>query len=201
MNIEQKIIYQNIEYRILAAEQEFIVHPVAFGLLPYTSASIQCSYSCLLHLKDYRLLLSRLELGTSEALNLGGARIEGYSQIHEFNEQPVYYNGTIVIGTNLVKEYYLNGSTPSIFSYQKVIELVFEKGVLVTTIDQSKAMLRIRKNLELGLRKLSSSRDARCISRFMNSAFIGDYKPFRFHYNRMKYVKEMKQDYSNTALV
>lgn len=200
MNTEHKLRYQNTEYKILAVEQEFIVHPVAFGFLPYTIASIQCPFSCDYELEDYKLFLRRLTIGTYDAVNYGGVRLEGYAQKHEFNHLPVTYNGVILIGANPLKEYYTKSETFAYYSYQKVIELVFENGILITTVDQSRAMLRIRKNLELNLRSLTKKRDVRCISRFMNSAFIGDYKPFHFSYNRMNYVKEMKKDYTSLAL-
>jgi hypothetical protein len=192
--------YKNTEYTILAAEQECIIHPIALGYLPYSSASLQCSFSSHFIIKDYQLLLSRLDIVTNEAMNLGGMHMEGYARKHSFEEFPVSYNGTILIGANIVKEYYLKGISPSYFSYQKLIELVFENGILITTVDQSRAMLRIRKNLELGLRSIDNKRDKRCINRFMNSVLVGDYKPFLLQYNLMKYVKDMKQDYSVAGL-
>jgi hypothetical protein len=200
MKIEHKMIYQDKEYTILSAEQEFIIHPIAMGYLPYSSASMQCDFAGSFHVKDYKLSLSCLEIGSDEARNLGGVHIEEYAQRYHFTDLPVSYNGAILIGTNIVKEYYLDGTKPAYFSYQKVVELVFDKGVLITTVDQSRAMLRIRKNLELGLRDLSNKRDKRCINRFMNSVLVGDYKPFLFHYNRMKNVKDMKKDYSAAGM-
>ncbi len=195
MNIVQKMNYKNSEYTILAAEQEYIIHPIALGYLPYSAASLQCSFSSHFYIKDYQLLLSNLDIATTEARNLGGIHMEGHARKYSFEEFPVNYNGAILIGTNIFKEYYLKGTTPSYFSYQKLIELVFENGTLITTVDQSRAMLRIRKNLELGLRSLDLKRDKRCINRFMNSVLVGDYKPFFFQYNLKKYVKDMKEDY------
>jgi hypothetical protein len=116
---------------------------------------------------------------------------------YEFEQCAVSYNGTLLIGTDLIKEYSLKGNKTACFSYQNVKELVFEDGVLITTVDQNKAMLRIRKNLELGLRNLTASRDLRCIRRFMNSAFVGDYKPFKLPVNRFKYLQDMKNVYDN----
>ncbi len=200
MKMEQRLIYSDTEYHILAAEQEFIVHPVAFGYLPCNAASLQCACNCLYQVEDYKLFLESLELGSCEALNLGGVRMEVHAQQHKFSDLPVSYNGAVLIGTNLVREYYLDSQAPAYFSYQKVIEILFDQGVLITTIDQSRAMLRIRRNIELGLRSLTKKRDIRCINRFMNSALVGDYKPFRFNYTRMKYIKEMKKEYSQSEL-
>ncbi len=200
MNTLQVINYKNTEYTILAVEQEFIIHPIALGYLPYSSASLQRPYSSQFLIKDYQLHLSSLDIVTNEAVNIGGTLIEDYAQKHTFDEFPVKYNGAILIGANVVKQYYLKEATPAYFSYQKLIELVFENGVLITTVDQSRAMLRIRKNLELGHRSLDNNRDKRCISRFMNSVLVGDYKPFLIQYNRMKYIRDMKKDYSAAGL-
>lgn len=200
MNIVQVINYKNTEYTILAAEQECIIHPIALGYLPFSSASLQCPFTSQFLIKDYQLQLSRLDIVTNEAVNLGGIHMEGYAQEHSFEEFPISYNGAILIGTNVVKEYYLKGDTMAYFSYQKLIELVFENGILITTVDQSRAMLRIRKNLELGYRSLENKRDKRCINRFMNSVLVGDYKPFLLQYNLMKYIKDMKEDYTVARL-
>ena len=200
MNIVQTMNYKNLEYTILAVERECIIHPIALGYLPYSSASIQCSFSSHFCIKDYQLLLSSLDIVTNEARNIGGMHMESYTGRHAFEEFPVSYNGTILIGANIVKEYYLKGNTPAYFSYQKLIELVFENGTLITTVDQSRAMLRIRKNLELGLRSLDNKRDKHCITRFMNSVLIGDYKPFLLQYNFMRYIKDMKEDYTVASL-
>lgn len=184
MSMVQTMKFKNMEYSILAAEQECIIHPIAFGYMPNTSASLQCSFSSHFVIKDYQLLLNHMDI-----IDAGS---------YAFEDFPVSYNGTVLIGTNIVKEYYLKGNEaePAYFSYQKLIELVFENGVLITTVDQSRAMLRIRKNLELGLRHPDKKRDKRCIIRFMNSVLVGDYKPFLLQHNRMRYLKDMKEAYA-----
>jgi hypothetical protein len=114
---------------------------------------------------------------------------------YTFDNCTVSYNGAILIGSKPVKEYAMKGENPTCFSYQNVMELIFEDGILITSVDHSKKMLRIRKNIELGLRNLTVNRDIRCIRRFMNSSFIGDYKTFRLIGSRMRYLKELKKDY------
>jgi hypothetical protein len=190
MNIEQQIIYSGVIYKILSAEQEFVIHPSAFGLLPVVKASLQKSFSCAFHIEDYHLILDEVALTDTNSEGERSDRTYGCK---------VAYNGVLLIADNLVKEYYFKGGKLACFSYQNVLELVFENGMLITTIDQSKAMLRIRKNLELGLRDLSKNRDLRCIRRFINSSFVGDYKPFLLDSMRIKYLKDMKQDYENSV--
>lgn len=185
MNLEQQLVFLNKNYQILYSEQEFIIHPAAFGLLPMTKAALHYSYKSEFHIENYQLYLDKLTLHPGEVAE----------KQYEFKDCASSYNGAILIGTNLVKEYPIKGLKTTCFSYQNVLELVFEDGILITSIDQSKAMLRIRKNLELNLRNLNRGRDLRCIKRFMNSAFIGDYKAFKLPLARKKYIEEMRKDY------
>jgi hypothetical protein len=195
MSLKQQILYLNKNYQILQMEQEFIVHPAAFGLVPMNKSALQCSYSADFHIEDYHLYLDRIKLSSSDSLT--GTKYDYMEKQYEFEHRRIAYNGTVLIGTDLVKEYTLKGCKPACFSYQNVMELVFEDGVLITAVEQNKAMLRIRKNLELGLRNLNVSRDVRCISRFMNSAFVGDYKSFKLPISRMKYLQDMKSFYTD----
>lgn len=186
MSIKQQMNYMGECYEILHAEQEFIIHPAAFGLLPISKTSLQCSYISDFHIDKYQLMLDKITLTQEES---------GEVKLYEPIEGKLLYHGTILIATNLFKEYYLKGGKLACFSYQKVLELVFENGMLITTVDQSKAMLRIRKNIELGLRSLNKKRDLRCILRFMNSSFVGNYKPFIISGIRLKYLKDMSKEY------
>jgi hypothetical protein len=194
MNTNQHIQYMDTNFQILYAEQEFIIHPAALGLLPGTADALEQAYHCSFYLKDYQLMLDTMTLTNGlQAItdNLPDATEKRY----QFKDLAVSYNGAIIIGWDKVSEYELKNVKPVCFSYRRVYELVFEDGVLITTVDQSKAMLRIRKNIELGLRSLSKNRDIRCIRRFMNSSFVGDYRPFLTLNRRFRYLKEMKKDY------
>jgi len=193
MFFDHQINYMNRKYKVLAVEQEYLIHPSVFGYLPLTKATQYCNFTGSFHVEGYKLYLDQLVLNPgagSKSINP-----ENNERIYDFDHYPVAYTGSVLIGTQLVKEYGMKGMKPTYFSYLHVLELIFEDGVLITTVDQSKAMLRIRKNLELGIRSLVSSRDNRCINRFMNSVFIGEYKPFLLQKQRMHYLKEMQKQY------
>lgn len=192
MNFEHKLSFLDKKYTVLNTEHEFIVHPAAFDLLPMSKASLQCSFQSEFHIEKFQLYLDDLIIHPSEPSE----------KEYKFQDCPVVYHGAILIGANPLKEYYLKGSTkPASFSYEDVIELVFEEGILITSIDQSKSMSRIRKNLELNLRNLTKGRDLRCINRFMNSAFVGDYNDYKLPILRMKYLQDMREDYKNKNLI
>lgn len=199
MDFEQTINYLNINYVILCVEQEYLIHPTAFGYLPLSRATQKCNFAGSYHVEDYHLYLDKM------VMNPGAGSKSIFAENNErqfdFDHYPVAYNGAILIGTRLVREYSIKGMKRACFSYHEVRELIFEDGILITTVDQSKAMLRIRKNIELGLRNLTKSRDIRCIKRFMNSVFIGDYKPFRLQHSRMKYLESMRKDNSGKSLI
>jgi len=187
---EQKIIYKDKEYKIIAAEQEFIIHPAALGILPLAKASMTCNFSAEYYLDGYKLYLDRIKL-------LDDASEKEYV----LNNCRLYYNGSILIAADMVNEFYVRGNNPACFSYQNVKELIFNDGILVTGIDQNRAMYRIRKNLELGLRRLSNNKDIKCINRFLDSTFVGDYRPFRLAFSRHRYIKRMKSYYDKVKSV
>jgi hypothetical protein len=194
MDFEQQMIYLDKNYKVLGVEQEFIIHPAVFDMLPISKASLQCPFSCDFQIKDYHLILNRIKLPKEETTG------EGTDKLYEFYDCNISYTGAVLIGANLVKEYYMKNGKLACFSYQNVFELVFRDGILKTTVDQSKAMLRIRKNIELGLRNLNNGRDLRCIKRFINSSFVGDYESKLLKYRRIKHLKEMKKEYSDFDL-
>ncbi len=189
MNIEQQIIYKDKLFQTLGTEQEFIIHPSAFGLMPLNKNALQLPFQCEFYLEDYQLTLRNLQVCDEESLIACS-----YEDKPEYEGIKVMYSGAVLIGADLVKEYYIKDKL-ACFSYQKVYELVFDNGRLTTTIDQSKAMLKIRKNIDTGLRTLSKGRDLRCIKRFLNSSLIGDYNAFFLPFRRMKYLKVMQEDY------
>lgn len=189
MEQKKQINFHNKLFSILSVEQEYIIHPVVFEPEEITEESLNIGFSCEFSIQSNRLMLDFM-MKTPEGA--GSEEETGEGAI--LKSIPALYNGAILIGGEPVKEYLLMENRLQYFSYKQVYELVFNKGDLVTTIDHSKAMLRIRKNLELGLRSLTVKRDARCIKRFINSSFIGDYRPLS-NKKKLKYLKELKELY------
>lgn len=172
----QQIYYKNKKYEILSIEQDFMIHPVVFGMLPLSVASLSTSFFCSFSMVGYQLYLNDIRLDDKKGDTDSSIYITQYSEEHKKYHLPIYFNGTILIAKDLDKDFMAVGKDYPCISYQHVLELVFNKGVLETTIDHSRAMARVRKNLKLGLRNLNNKRDMRCIKRFLNSSFIGEYK-------------------------
>lgn len=195
MKLQQQLLYLDKNYNIISAEHEFIVHPVIFDILPLTPGSATCSFECCLEVIGYRLQLKSISILNKENDKTSGFGEDTQVPIgvsRDFENKPISYTGTLLIGESKVQEYFMKDSNENCFSYKRVFELIFEEGNLITTIDHSRAMLRIRKNIELGYRNLTNKWDVRCITHYINSTFIGDYKPFSSVKKRLRYLVELK---------
>ncbi|MDF2588782.1 MAG: hypothetical protein K0S41_2623 [Anaerocolumna sp.] len=183
MNNNDIIFLEEVAYQIILCEKDNLIEPDSFGITPIWTNDKNFEYSGSYIIDDLQLVLQDFTITADRSyptindikpktfLTESGLETANYENIME----PIAFTGGIIVVNTLVKNYgYLN-ETPS-FCYKFVRELLFHDGKLTTTIDHSKAMLRIRKNLELGLRNLDKKRDIRCINRFVKSSFVGDYK-------------------------
>lgn len=188
MNIKQQMNYLGTVYQLLAIEQEYMIHPIALGLAPVNSEDLKHPFSCCFYIDDYRLMLDNITLYSDDSMSVS-------TETHNYPEFNMSYNGAVLIGETMINDFKWDGFETAFFSYKNVYELVFDNGILITSIDQSRAMQRIRKNIELGYRSITNKQDVRVIKRFLNASLIGDYKPFFTNRRRLKYIKEMKKDY------
>lgn len=200
MKLEQQLQYLGRNYKIIASENEYIVHPAALGYVSIEVGALQLPFSCSYQVTEYKLQLNNLSIETSDKaiLPMEASPEESY----EFGQMYIPYTGALLIADGLLEEYRQEDSDTDdnlpIFSYKTVYELVFNNGNLITTVDQSKAMQRIRKNLELGLRRMDNKRDYQCIRRFIKSNLIGDYRPFSSQNKKLRYLENMKKAYRDT---
>jgi len=198
MNLQQELLYLDKNYKIISAEHEFIVHPAVFDILPLTSDSLESSFECSLKVIGYCLQIKSLTIFKETTEGFGDDMQLPFGVPYVFQDKPISYSGTILIGDSPIPEYSIKIGKENCYFYKRVLELVFEEGNLITTIDHSKAMSRIRKNIELGFRSLTNNWDVRCISHFINSTFLGDYRPFSSVKKRLKYLKALK--HANNAI-
>lgn len=107
-------------------------------------------------------------------------RITG-NKVLEHLQHPLSYTGGIIVAREIVDTFHLSDglSEYPCYCYKEVYELIFDQGALIMSIDHSKAMLRIRKNLEKGLRSLKSAKDIRTINKFLNQTFCKEYEKNR----------------------
>lgn len=192
------LLLEELQYHILKCEDKDIINPEVFGISPTWKNDKNFEYSNVLIIKEYQLYLKSLMVSSDR----GYPEINGIQPVAYFKENnmeaviyedimhPVSFTGAVVAAAEPLNTYEIPGELPC-FSYKQVLELIFQDGKLVTTVDHSKAMLRIRKNLDLGLRKLEKERDVRCIRHFIETSFVGDYKhPGKKRKKKLKNLNE-----------
>lgn len=168
-------------YHILKRESD-LFRPEYFGISPTWSDDPNFFCNGLYELKEFQLYLKNIMVSSDRSYPvINGIKPEPYlsetdrETVQYLNvNEPLNFTGAIIIANQFVKNYCKNDA-PACFSYKQVKELIFQEGKLVTTIDHSKAMLRIRKNLDMGLRNLDKKRDVICISKFLKASFAGYY--------------------------
>lgn len=116
--------------------------------------------------EQYEILLKE------PSLKKGEVRISEY--ILYIDDEPSNYRGGIVIAKDLKNPFDFMESYPC-YSYQTVMELIFNEGKLITTINHGKAMHRVRMNIEKGLRSLDNDMDLASINKFLRATFVRKY--------------------------
>ncbi|WMJ88322.1 hypothetical protein [Anaerocolumna sp. MB42-C2] len=182
MDAQDTIISDESTFLILKCDMKTIFEPENVGISPIWSNDPNFRYNSDFEIKDYQLYLKNLIItGDIGYPIINGIKPEPFYS--EKGPETVQYNnimisvkfsGAIVIGNTFIKNYGTEDEIPC-YSYKVVWELIFQDGRLVTTIDHSKAMLRVRKNLDLGLRNLNKTRDMKCIKHYIKFSFVGDY--------------------------
>ncbi len=204
------VIKDDNSYVVLRCEDSPYL-PADLNISPTWEKDKKFQYSGNMGIEDYKLYLKDLSVfcdrGFPEIGNVVPKLFEiSYGITNACYENiniPLIYTGGMIIGEGYLKDYD-KGMICSgryydpLYCYETLLELIFQDGRLVTEIDHSKAMRRIRKNLDLGLRSLESERDVKCIRHFINTSFIGDYehpgknkKKKRFHINN--YIKKLRK--------
>lgn len=183
MALKDGFIYKEEEYTLVLSESKQILKPAIYGIKPSGSEKKGWDYFCTFYLDGYQLMVKDLFIHSDwgypviagvEPVEFTGT--DGFSGMkYEEVSIPVDYQGGIVIGRDFVYDFGLTEEYPC-FCYREVMEFLFQNGKAVTTIEHNKAMVRIRKNIKLGLRSLKKGKDARCIRSFLKHSLVGKYR-------------------------
>ncbi|MGB8455388.1 MAG: hypothetical protein WCD89_24040 [Anaerocolumna sp.] len=202
MDAKDIIISDDMSFLILNCEIKKLYQPDIFGISPIWENDQFFEYNSIFEIKEYQLYLKSFTITADR----GYPAINGIKPELLFSEKgietvqysdvmvPIKFTGAAVIGNTMIKNYGFD-EIPC-YSYKVVRELIFQDGKVVTTIDHSKAMLRIRKNLDLGLRTLNKTRDIKCIKYYIKSSFVGDYE----HPEKINKSKKNKKIQFNSYL-
>ena len=149
--------YQKKEFTVVALSSVMLFDPKNYGMEPHAS-STACwrGYWCEYAIEDDELLLNDLYLYNSDdkypSLNgvevslpefkeykcQGGKKIImkahfGHRVYKDVN-MPIPYTGKILLGDGFMREYYIHMGFQRGWAYKKLIELVFEEGILLNAM-------------------------------------------------------------------
>jgi hypothetical protein len=186
MERKDEILFRDELYHVILIEKEEIFSPSTFGLTPIWKDSSFFDCNCSYEVNEYHLILRQLEVcvdnGYRSVLQtepVFSKQIEGRDyMMYSPLQHNLDYTGAMIIVKDVVDEKYIVDSIVPCYAYRKVLELVFSDGILVTTIDHSRAMKRVRLNLDYGFRDITNRRDIKCIRKFICESFVGDYSRF-----------------------
>lgn len=188
MLFTEEILFKGDRYCVIHREVDNLIMDVIDE-----HKSIWKSYIGTVHalysIDEYQLMLddvifaSRLMKENEQFLNHEPIVNEetGEKQFYDLH-YPIHYSGGIVIAKDPIKGYCDDVILDHpCYYYRTVYELIFKDGSLTTSIDHSKSMHRIRKNIDTGLRTESSGKDLRCIRKFVKECFCRSYEMNRRH--------------------
>ena len=159
--IPDKYEYEGKEYSIVAMTDDIEFTPEKYGLEPqYTCTACWRGYAVKYSIENGKLMVKNLLVSDSSS---GFPKINGieaksmgdiiFSKIYKNINLPIEYTGKIVLGNGFIWDYYIHMGFQRAWAYEKVIELIFEKGVLVNVIDHSEKVKAIRAEIEAGTRE------------------------------------------------
>lgn len=172
----EHMVYKDETFDIMMVEQGDLFDPWSLGLLPWDKKPEELDVSGNYRVEDFALYLESLE-----AYGLAGDLEQKEDELH----LPLSYSGSVLLARELLDAY---AEYKPLYGHRVLLELIFDCGCLTTAVDHSRAMYRVRRNLETGLRDMSNPKDARCILSFIDGLFIGKYKESL----RARYIHGMK---------
>lgn len=196
MLFAEEIVFKDETYKVLLEEKDCLIMK-----LINENRSLWRSYRGKAEgkyiIKDFQLVLTDLYF-QEKLLNKDEQLLEQSPIIDEFTgncafhdlDTNVPYTGGVVIVKDFYEDFDYEKEFPC-YCYKTVYELIFEEGLLVTAIDHSKAMVRIRMNINKGLRNVDKKKDQRCINKFIKDTL---YK----RYGKRKKMQEWKRSLYDT---
>lgn len=159
--VPDKYEYEGKEYSIIAMSDDIEFSPEQYGLEPqYICTACWRGYAVKYAIEDEKLLVKNLFVSDSSSgfPNINGIEAESigdiiFSHMYRNINLQTEYTGKIVMGNGFIRDYYIHMGFQRAWAYEKVIELIFEKGVLVNVIDHSEKVKAIRAEIEAGTRE------------------------------------------------
>lgn len=145
------------EFSIIKLSQRINLNLSKYGIVPEDISS-DCwrGYWCVYNISDNTLFLEDLYVHSKDDFYPEIEGISPVSQEKHFGKYYLYkglhincnYTGKILGGNKFLREYYIHTWFQHPWAYQKLLELVFEDGILIETIDQSQLADSIRERIK-----------------------------------------------------
>ncbi len=148
--------YNGRKYSIIALTSPIDFNPEDYGFRP-KAPTTACwrGYVCEYEITDDQLYLSRFDVycgddpypvfdGVSPVKGRDFRHMMVYRNLHHV----IDYDGSIVVGTGFLSKYYIHMGFQRAWAYRNVYELVFQHGKVISRIDHSKAVAKIRKQVD-----------------------------------------------------
>lgn len=147
-------------YDLVAMTNSIDFDPEDHGLKPVPMhTACWRGFFCDFKITKKGLFLDRLNISTElmEFPDLWGSKPkvkhsneDSASLVYEKINHKIDYTGSIVLGDGFLDEYYIHMGFQRPWAYESVVEVVFENGNLVKTIDHSETVAKIREEISSG---------------------------------------------------
>ncbi len=146
--------YLNDEFNITGVKGEGLFHPEDVGLTPYSNCTA-CwrGYVASYAIDDDELHLAGLLVNAKEKGIINGIKAERLTEslfTHQFSHLDIKipFSGSILIGNDFIQSMYVHMGFQKPITYEKVIELKFKNGNLLSSEDISLKIKEIRESIK-----------------------------------------------------
>lgn len=169
-------------YNIVALESEVQFNPKDYGLIPEARCSACWNgYWCEYQITGNKLILENLYINTKDQYypEINGVKaLVKTKALHPVYEKiciPISHTGRIVAGLGFLKEYYIHMGYQRAWTYEKLVEFIFENGILLEIIDHSELAAKLREDIKGNPEKQGKNLSRDQISQFVNESFSLDF--------------------------
>ena len=121
-----------------------------------------------------RVQLQFREDGGYEEKLVKSEKYYGYRVYKNIN-LPIKYTGKILLGDGFIDKYYIHMGFQRAYAYERLMEFIFEEGILIEKVDQSVKALEMRKQMDEECDDLAHP-DGGNILKFVEDSFSTAYK-------------------------
>ena len=192
--IDDSFLHHGIEYSIAGISAGKILDMPALGLRP-TMGSTACwrGYQAVFALQEERLVLERLDVnlfeggeGWPRGRELQGPVLNGvtprpgpsgsFNNRYEGLGLPLEYSGGVLLGIGFIHELYVHMGFHPAWKYERVVELVFERGILLREADRSRQLAEFRGMMSARALEPGAEASPEDIARFVEETFDRSYR-------------------------